>query len=127
MINPDAKRVLRLQVRLTLVAMIASVVVAGAVPSVPVSVLIGGLCAMVPALAYVKIAGQVQRVPPAELMRAHYQAAAVKFVLTLLLFAGAFAFFKDLSVAGMFGGYIAATSAYWFGLLSNSRDQGNGK
>jgi ATP synthase protein I len=115
--NPDAKRVIRLQVRLTLLAVAASVVIAGPALNVPVSALIGGLCAILPALAYVHIAGAVNRVSPAELMRAHYKAEAVKFVLTLLLFGGALAFFKDLSVAGLFGGYIAATSAYWFGLL----------
>ncbi len=115
--NPDAKRVIRLQVRLPLLAVVISLLVAGATINVPVSALIGGLCAILPALAYVRIAGSMQRVSPAELMRAHYKAEAVKFVLTLLLFGGALAFFKDLSVAGLFGGYIAATSAYWFGLL----------
>ena len=117
MSNPDAKRVIRLQVRLTLLAVVISLLVAGATINVPISALIGGLCAILPALAYVRIAGSVQTVSPAELMRAHYKAEAVKFVLTLLLFGGALAFFKDLSVAGLFGGYIAATSAYWFGLL----------
>ena len=127
MINTDAKRVLRAQVRLTLLAMLVSVLIAGAVPSVPTSVLIGGLCAIMPALLYVRIADKVQRAAPPVLMRAHYQAEAVKFVVTVLLFAATFAFFKDLSVVGLFAGYIAATSGYWFGLLCNNRDQRNGK
>ena len=63
------------------------------------------------------IAGTLQRGDPAAIMRSHYRAAAAKFILTLLLFGGVLLFFKDLSVPGLFGGFIAATSAYWFGLL----------
>lgn len=122
MINPDAKRVVRIQLRLTLLAMLVGLVVAEAPLNTAMSVLLGGLCAIIPALVYIRIAGTLQRgdpaaIMPAAIMRSHYRAAAAKFILTLLLFGGVLLFFKDLSVPGLFGGFIAATSAYWFGLL----------
>lgn len=117
MINPDAKRVVRIQFRLTLLAMLLGLVAADAPLNAAMSVLLGGLCAIIPALVYIRIAGTLQRGDPAAIMRSHYRAAAAKFILTLLLFGGVLLFFKDLSVPGLFGGFIAATSAYWFGLL----------
>lgn len=117
MTNPHAKRVVRIQIRLTLIAMLIGFIAAGAKLDVPVSVLLGGLCAIVPALVYIRIAGTVKHAHPLVIMRAHYKAEAAKFILTLLLFGGVLLFFKDLSVPGLFGGFIAATSAYWFGLL----------
>lgn len=117
MINREVKRVVRLQVVLTLVAVLVAAVIGGFAPILPVSVVIGGLCAIIPALLYGKIAFARRHEPPAVLMRAHFKAEAVKFFTTLLMFGAALVFFKDLSVVGLFGGYMTATSGYWFGLL----------
>lgn len=117
MINPEVKRVVRLQLVLTLVAVLVGAAISGFSLKLPVSVMIGGLCAIVPALLYGKIAYARRHEPPAVLMKAHFKAEAVKFVTTLLMFGAALVFFKDLSVVGLFGGYMTATSGYWFGLL----------
>lgn len=117
MINREVKRVVRLQVMLTLAAVLVGAVIGGFSPILPISVMIGGLCVIIPALLYGKIAYARRHEPPVVLMRAHFKAEAVKFVTTLLMFGAALVFFKDLSVVGMFGGYMTATSGYWFGLL----------
>lgn len=120
MTNPDAQRVIRIQWRLTVISMLIGYFAAGMQLGVAISVLLGGLCAILPALLYIRIAGKIRRDSPEMIMNAHYRAAAAKFIATLLLFGGVLVFFKDLSVPGLFGGFIAATSAYWFGLLTKN-------
>lgn len=117
MANQEAVRVVKIQLRLGLIAILGGFFLSGGELQVAISVLMGALCAIVPALVYIRIAGEIRRADPAQIMRAHYRAAAAKFILTLLLFGGVLLFFKDISVPGLFGGFIAATSAYWFGLL----------
>ena len=117
MINPEVRRIVRLQVTLTGVAMLIGAIVGLGSVAVPVSVLLGGLSVIVPALVYAKIAYSKRHVAPLVLMQAHFKAEAVKFVLTILMFGATLMFFKDLSVAGLFGGFFAAVSGYWFGLL----------
>lgn len=60
---------------------------------------------MVPALVYARIAYAKRHVSPAELMKAHFRAEAVKYVLTILLFGATLVFFKDLSIVGLFGAF----------------------
>lgn len=117
MSNPDAKRVVRSQIRLVLLAIVVSLLASSGRLDVAISVLLGGLCSIVPSLVYLRIAGNVKHAAPLVIMQAHYKAEATKFILTLLLFGGVLLFFKDLSVPGLFGGFIAALSGYWFGLL----------
>jgi ATP synthase protein I len=117
MVNPEVKRILRLQCSLVGVALLIGVVAGGGNRAIPVSVLLGGLSALVPALVYARIAYAKRHVAPAELMKAHFRAEAVKYVLTILIFGATLVFFKDLSIVGLFGGFLAAVSGYWFGLL----------
>ncbi|WP_019102144.1 ATP synthase subunit I, partial [Chromobacterium haemolyticum] len=117
MVNPEVKRILRLQCTLVGVALLIGVVAGGGNLAIPVSVLLGGLSALVPALVYARIAYAKRHVAPAELMKAHFRAEAVKYVLTILIFGATLVFFKDLSIVGLFGGFFAAVSGYWFGLL----------
>lgn len=117
MINPDVRRILRLQVRLLLAAVALSALLGGAKLDVAVSTLLGGMSALVPAWVYCRIAYARRHVPPFILMRAHFRGEAVKLILTLAMFGGVLMNYKDLSVAGFFGGYLAVVSGYWFGLL----------
>jgi ATP synthase protein I len=115
--NPEVKRVLRLQLKLVLVAVALSAVLGGARANVVLSTLLGGASALVPAWVYSRIAYAKRHVPPSVLMRAHFRGEAVKFMLTVAMFGCVLLYYKNLSVAGLFCGYLAAVSGYWFGLL----------
>jgi len=117
MSNPEIRRLVRLQAMLTACAVLVSAVLSHDKLGAALSALIGGACVIIPALIYARVAYKRRRAAPEELLKAHFAAEAVKFLLTILMFGAAFAFFKDLSVAGLFGGYIAAVSGYWFKLL----------
>lgn len=117
MVNPEVKRVVRLQIRLVVAAVLLGIVLSHGTVALPVSIVIGGLAGIVPALLYIRIAYAKRHIPPAELMKAHFKAESAKFMLTLVMFGAAMVFFKDLSVAGLFGGYVATVAGYWFGLL----------
>ncbi|WP_215778951.1 MULTISPECIES: ATP synthase subunit I [unclassified Paludibacterium] len=115
--NPEVGRVLSLQVRLILAAVAVSAILGGMRIGVMVSTLLGGLSALIPAWVYSRIAYSRRRVAPSILMRAHFRGEAVKFMLTVVMFGSVLVFYKNLSVAGLFCGYLAAVSGYWFGLL----------
>ena len=117
MINPDVDKILRLQVKLILAAVVLSLVLGGGRLDVAVSALLGGLSALIPAWVYSRIAYAKRHVAPSVLMRNHFRGEAVKFNLTVALFGCVLVNYKNLSVAGLFGGYFAAVSGYWFGLL----------
>lgn len=116
MFDPGIRRVLRLQWELVFVAVLLSSIV-GTSRFVPFYVLLGGLAGIFPAIAYAMVAYARRYVPPAMLVKAHFKAEMVKFLCTILLFAVIFIVFKDISVAGLFGGYLASVAGYWFGLL----------
>jgi len=115
--NPDVGRILRLQVILLMAAVALGALFTGARLNVAVSTLLGGASALLPAWVYCRIAYARRHVPPAVLMRAHFRGEAVKFILTIVLFSAVLLNYKNLSVAGLFGGYLAVVSGYWFGLL----------
>lgn len=117
MVNPEIGRVIRLQVLLTLIVALVAAVFSGFDEAFIKGVLAGGVSVIVPALVYARIAYAKRRVPPAELMQAHFKAEAVKFMLTVFIFMGLLLVFKNLSVPALFIGYFAAASGYWFGLL----------
>lgn len=115
--NAEVGRVLRLQAKLLVVAVLLGAVLSGGTMVVPVSVLLGGLSALIPAAVYARIAYAKRHVPPAVLMKAHFKAEAVKFLLTVFMFGASLVFFKDLSVVGLLAGFFATVSGYWLGLL----------
>lgn len=117
MANQSAGRILRLQVKLVLATVVVTALAGAGHAALPVSALIGGLVAIVPAWVYARIAYARRFGPPAMLMRAHFKAEAAKFCLTVLLFCAVMAGLKDVSVVGLACGYFAAVSGYWFGLL----------
>lgn len=117
MVNPEVGRVIRLQVLLTLAAVLVATVVTRFDVAFSGSILAGGVGVVVPALVYARIAYAKRHVPPAELMRAHFKAEAVKFTLTVFIFMGLLLLFKDLSIPALLIGYFVAVSGYWFGLL----------
>ena len=116
-VNPEVKRVLKVQAALVVAATLLGSLLAGGALNVPMSVLLGGLTALLPAIVYARIAYARRHVPPAVLIKAHFMAEGVKFGLTVLMFGAVWGFFKDLSVVGYFGGFVAAIAGYWVGLL----------
>ncbi|MBV8047793.1 MAG: ATP synthase subunit I [Paludibacterium sp.] len=115
--NPEVMRVLRLQLKLTLAAVALSAILGGGRLNIMVSTLLGGLSALIPAWVYSRIAYAKRHVPPSVLMRAHFRGEAVKFMLTVAMFGCVLLYYRNFSVAGLFCGYFAAISGYWFGLL----------
>jgi ATP synthase protein I len=117
MANPNAGQILRLQAKLILAAVVVSLILGWGRFDIAVSTLLGGLSVLIPTWAYGRIAFARRHIPPAYLMRAHFRGEAVKFLLTVAIFGCVLVYDKNLSVAGLFGGYLAAVSSYWFGLL----------
>nr|WP_028534612.1 ATP synthase subunit I [Paludibacterium yongneupense] len=111
-------RILRLQMQLILGAVLLGAILSRGSTSVCVAILLGGFIAWIPAFAYSRVAFAHRHVPPGQLLLAHFKAEAVKIALTALLFGAVLMCFNGLSVAGLFGGYIASASAYWLGLLN---------
>lgn len=52
------------------------------------------------------------------LVRRHFRAEALKMIVTAFLFVAVMLFFKSVSAGALLGGFAAAQSAYWLGLLS---------
>jgi ATP synthase protein I len=115
--NPEISRVLRLQAKLVLTAVAISALIGWGRLNIPLSTFLGGACALIPALVYCRIAYARRHVAPVLLMRAHFRGEMVKFAMTVAMFGCVLMFYKNLSVAGLFGGYFVAVSGYWFGLL----------
>jgi len=120
MAKPDVGSILRLQLKLVLAAAVIGAMLGGLRAGVIVSTVLGGVSAVFPAWVYSRIAFAKRHVPPSELMRAHFKGEAVKMLMTVAMFGCVMKLYKDLSVAGLFGGYLAAVSGYWFGLLVKS-------
>ncbi|KZE33565.1 ATP synthase protein I [Crenobacter luteus] len=115
MMSPEVKRVVRLQVAMTVAATVLVALFAG--QDAALSALAGGAVVVIPALLYGRVSGAPGRAAPAVLMRAHYKAEAYKFLLTVVLMVVVGAFFKSLSIPALVLGYLSAASGYWFGLL----------
>lgn len=117
MVSREVRQILRLQVLLSLLAVLVTAVVTRFNVAFVGSVLVGGAGVIFPALIYAKIAYSKRHVPPVELMRAHFKAEAVKFMLTVFIYMGLMQAFKNISVPALLIGYFVAVSGYWFGLL----------
>lgn len=116
MLNRHVRSVLRLQLLFTLVGAAGCIFWGGLVV---LSWLLGGGIALAGGLLYAKVAYARAHVPAPMVMRAHFLAEFIKMGTALLLFMVVFLFFKQVSVLAFFGGYLAAVSAYWIGLLVN--------
>lgn len=109
------KGVIRLKVVITLVVMLLSCFLWGR--SAGIASGLGGAIALAGSLLYARVAYQMVYGPPAALIRLHYAAEVAKMALTFVAFAAVFVFYRQVAWMWLFIGYIAATSAYWFGLL----------
>ncbi len=116
MVSPEIKRILHLQWQLVFVTYLISSL-CGMSRSFMLSLVLGGAVGILPAIAYVIVAYTQRDATPERLIRGHFKAEAVKFLLTLVLFAGVVSVFKQVSAAGLFSGYLAVVAGYWVGLL----------
>lgn len=119
MIQPIATRVIRGQ----LVATLASAALWGLLDgtAAATAAFVGGMIALIPGLYFaVKVFSRGTADSPQKLVRAFYTGEAVKFGLTIVLFAWAVqrfaAHFLPLIVT-----FIAAVLVYWVALISTAR------
>ncbi|GAB7127914.1 ATP synthase subunit I [Amantichitinum ursilacus] len=113
--------IVRLQAALGLVASVLIFLLWGqwaAIASV-----IGAAISLAGSLIYTKAAYQLPYGPPALLMKLHYMGEALKLVFTLVCFGVVFRFYRQVVWPAVFAGYLAAASAFWFGLLIKFKDK----
>ncbi|WP_028448333.1 ATP synthase subunit I [uncultured Chitinibacter sp.] len=107
--------VIRLKVAITIVLALGLFLILGQNEAIASG--IGGIIAIAGSLLYALIAYSVKFAPAAELMRRHFAAEMAKLFMTLLSFAALFVVYQQAAWLWVFVGYLAAASAYWFGLL----------
>ncbi len=81
------------------------------------SALWGGSIGFLSALTYARVAQTARGQGPTELVKAHYLAQALKFLVTITLFGVTFALAERIAPLPLFLTYIATLFAYWAGLL----------
>ncbi len=118
MITKRVGRVIRLQVGLTVLAAMVAAGVAQDAMHAGLSALLGGAIVVMGALVYIGVAFARERAAPGVLVRRHFRAEALKMIVTAFLFVAVMLFFKSVSAGALLGGFAAAQSAYWLGLLS---------
>lgn len=96
----------------TLVFLLASGLEAGK------SAAIGGAIAFIPGAFYAWRLVVSRKANPDRLLRVHVVAEAGKLILTFVMFAGTFAWMKDVVAIPLFVTYIAALMVYWLALIS---------
>lgn len=87
------------------------------------SALWGGSIGFLSALTYARVVQAARGQGPNELVKAHYLAQALKFSVTIVLFAVTFALADRISPLPLFLTYIATLFAYWAGLLLHQDDR----
>ncbi|MBE9608216.1 ATP synthase subunit I [Chitinilyticum piscinae] len=107
--------VIRMQVGITVALVLLLALLAG--KSAALSGLCGGAISLLGSLLYARIAFRTAYAPPAALLRMHFAAEMAKLALTFVAFAALFVFYRQVAALWVFVGYLAAASAYWFGLL----------
>ncbi|WP_308419455.1 ATP synthase subunit I [Chitinibacter fontanus] len=107
--------VIRLKVAITVVLAVALLLILGQKAAIASG--LGGLIAILGSVLYATIAYSVKFAPAAEIMRRHFAAEMAKLCMTLLAFAALFVLYRQADWLWVFVGYLAAASAYWFGLL----------
>lgn len=107
--------VIRLKVAITVVLAVALLLILGQKAAIASG--LGGLIAILGSVLYATIAYSGKFAPAAEIMRRHFAAEMAKLCMTLLAFAALFVLYRQADWLWVFVGYLAAASAYWFGLL----------
>ena len=111
--------VIRLQIVFTIVLAVALFLILG--QKAAIASFSGGLIAVLGSGLYIFIAYRAGFAAAAELLRRHFAAEMAKLSFTLIAFAVFFMFYREVAWLWVFVGYLAAASAYWFGLLINKR------
>lgn len=81
------------------------------------SAFVGGTIGFVPGAVYAIRILRVGNASPERIWRAHAVGEASKFALTLLLFAAAFAYLRDISALPLFFTYMVTLAVYWGALF----------
>ena len=118
MITKRVGHVIRLQVGLTVLAALVAAGMAQDAMHAGLSALLGGAIVVMGALVYIGVAFARKRAAPGVLVRRHFRAEALKMIVTAFLLVAVMLFFKSVSAGALLGGFAAAQSAYWLGLLS---------
>lgn len=113
-VNRLVARVIGIQIAVTGVAIVPAALLAGTPGAA--SAAAGGAIGFLPSAVYAAILALASRGGPERQLQASYAAEAVKVVLTLLLFALAFAAFRELRFWPLFLTYLGTLAAYWIAL-----------
>jgi ATP synthase protein I len=108
-------KIIGLQVLVTVLAVLAAFYLGGAVAAWSAG--IGGAIGFIPSAAYGAVVLRRRFGEPRSLLQRHYFGEFSKLVLTLLLFAAAFAWVKTVSPLPLFGTYGLTLAVYWAALL----------
>ncbi len=111
----QVRGIIRLKIGIAISMAILLFLILGQNPAI--SSLLGGLIAVMGSVLYAAIAYRVQFAPPVLLLKLHFAAEMCKLLCTILAFAALFILYQKVNWIWMFSGYLAATSAFWFGLL----------
>lgn len=83
-----------------------------------ISSILGSVIAIIPTFLYVKVAfvnGVINY--PENALKQHKRAMKLRFLLTLILFALVFVYFRHCNFLLLFIDYIVTLSAYWINLI----------
>jgi ATP synthase protein I len=108
--------IIGLQVAVTLAATLIVWLASGERESAA-SALWGGSIGFLSALVYVRVVQSARGASPAELVKAHYAAQALKFAVTVGLFGATFIIAKQIAPLPLFLTYAATLLAYWAGFI----------
>ncbi|NLR76648.1 ATP synthase subunit I [Leeia aquatica] len=115
MLAARAGKVILLQLGLGMLVCVIAAIAGGLVQAV--SAMIGTGIAVTGSVLYARIAYAVEFAAPPVLMRAHFRAQAVKFLTTVVLFAGVFMGLKGINAVWLLAAFVAASAAYWVALV----------
>ena len=108
------RRVVILQVCITIGAVVIAALGGGTVSAW--SSLVGGALGVIPTLVYWCAARLMTGTRPAKVVGAHLVAEFLKIATTLVLFAFAIIFLKELQIAPLLGTFFLSLTAYWIAL-----------
>jgi ATP synthase protein I len=111
----QVRGIIRLKIGIAFTTALLLFLILGQNPAI--SSLLGGFIAVTGSVLYAAIAFRIEFAPPAVLMKQHFAAEMCKLVFTLVAFAALFILYRKADWPWTFVGYLATTSAFWFGLL----------